>query len=78
MEDEKQGKPRISSVWIVLLVLGGILILGDLNRRMADARQLDQDARALETEVAGLETESAELLTQVVEATSDIVVREWA
>jgi cell division protein FtsB len=78
MEDENQGKPRISSVWILLLVMGGILILGDLNRRMADARSLDQDARALETEVAGLKTESADLLTQVVEATSDIVVREWA
>jgi hypothetical protein len=78
MEDENQGKPRISGVWIFILVVMGILILGDLNHRMADARRLDQDALALETEVAGLETESAELLTQVVEATSDIVARNWA
>jgi hypothetical protein len=78
MEDENQGKPRISGVWMLILIVMGILILGDLNHRMADARRLDQDARALETEVAGLETESAELLTQVVEATSDIVVRDWA
>jgi hypothetical protein len=52
--------------------------MGDLNRRMADARRLDQDAQALETEVASLETESADLLTQVAEATSDIAVHEWA
>ncbi len=78
MVDENQGKPRISGFWIIILVIGGILILGDLNRRMADARRLDQDARALETEVASLETESAELLTQVVEATSDIAVHKWA
>jgi cell division protein FtsB len=78
MADENQGKPRISGVWIFILVIGGILILGDLNRRMADARRLDQDAQALETEVASLETESADLITQVAESTSDIVVREWA
>ncbi len=78
MEDENQGKPRISGVWIIILVIGGILVMGDLNHRMADARRLDQDAQALETEVAGLETESAELLTQVAEATSDIAVYEWA
>lgn len=78
MGDENQGKPRISSLWVLLVVMGGILILGDLNHRMADARLLDQDARALETEVASLETESADLLTQVAEATSDIVVYEWA
>ena len=78
MVDENQEKPRISGVWIFILVIGGILIIGDLNRRMADARRLDQDALALETEVAGLETESAELLTQIAEATSDIAVNEWA
>jgi cell division protein FtsB len=78
MVNEHQGKPRISGVWIFILVIGGILILGDLNRRMADARRLDQDAQALETEVAILETESADLLTQVSEATSEIVVQEWA
>jgi len=78
MTNEPQGTGRIPAIWILALVVLGILVLGDLNRRMADARRLEQDAILLETEVAGMATQRVELLTQVAEATSEPVIAEWA
>jgi cell division protein FtsB len=78
MTNEPRGAGRIPTIWIVALVVLGILVLGDLNRRMADARRLEQDAITLETEVAGMATERVELMTQVAEATSEPVIAEWA
>jgi cell division protein FtsB len=62
----------------ILAIILGILLLGDLNQRMADARRLEQDTRGLQTEVAGLEAQAARLATQVVQATSESLVEEWA
>jgi cell division protein FtsB len=76
--DENTPRARISGVWVLILIAAAILVIGDLNRRMADARRLDRDARVLETEVAGLATENASLQTQVAEATSEDLVRKWA
>ena len=63
---------------MALALIVGILILGDLNQRMADARRLERDARALQTEVAGMEAQAARLATQVAQATSESLVEEWA
>jgi cell division protein FtsB len=63
---------------LVLIIVAGILVLGDLNQRMADARQLEQDASLLKTEVTSLESENQALQTQVAEATSEAAVERWA
>ena len=63
---------------LALAVIVGILLLGDLNQRMADARRLERDARSLQTEVAGMEALAARLATQVAQATSESLVEEWA
>jgi cell division protein FtsB len=78
MKDGNPEKPRISSRWMWVLIVAGILILGDLNRRMGDARRLERDASALETEVAAQAEENVRLQTQVAEANSEALVREWA
>ena len=78
MASSNKEKQRFSGMWVIIFIVAGILILGDLNRRMADARRLDRDARALETEVAHLATESGILQTKVAEVTSESLVGEWA
>ncbi|HLE82070.1 MAG TPA: hypothetical protein VJA25_12335, partial [Dehalococcoidia bacterium] len=56
----------------------GVFILGDLTRRMGDARRLERDARMLGTQVQALEEEEAGLQTQVALATSEGMVEQWA
>jgi len=68
----------LSRLWIVLAAVGGILLLGDLNRRMADARRLERDAAVLQTETTALETQQAELQADLAGAGSDAQVEEWA
>ncbi len=68
----------VSRVWIILAVVGAVLVLGDLNRRMADARRLERDALQLQTEVASLETDREILLTQAAGSASDALVEAWA
>jgi cell division protein FtsB len=72
------SKLGLSRLWIVLAAVGGILLLGDLNRQMANARQLERDATALETETTALETQQAQLETDLAAAGSDAQVEEWA
>jgi cell division protein FtsB len=74
----KLGERRFSIFWIAMILIAGLLIVGDLNRRMADARRLEQDAEILEAQVAAKSTERAELMTQVAEATSEDTIAEWA
>ena len=61
-----------------MILIAGLLIVGDLNRRMADARRLEQEADILEAEVAAKNTERADLMTRVAEATSEDTIAEWA
>ncbi len=68
----------IGRAGILLAVIAGVLILGDLNQRLADARRLERDTLALQTEVAGMEAQAARLATQVAQATSESLVEEWA
>jgi len=78
MSENGEGRNRLSSIWIIACVIVGILILGDLNRRMANARRLERDAVQLETEVAVMATDRVQLMTSVAEATSESVIAEWA
>jgi hypothetical protein len=75
---ETQSRLPTSGIGLLVLVLIGILILGDLNRRMVDARHLERDAEVLATQVAALETQNAVLVTQMVRTTDDSLVIEWA
>ena len=70
--------PRLSRILLVILAVIGVFVLGDLTRRMADARRLERDARLLGTQVQALEQEQADLQTQVARATSEGMVEEWA
>jgi cell division protein FtsB len=72
------SKLGLSRLWIVFAAVGGILLLGDLNRRMSDARQLERAAAALQTETSALETQQAQLQTDLASAGSDAQVEEWA
>src|SRR5512137_2485983 len=72
------SKLGLSRLWIVVAAVGGILLLGDLNRRMSNARQLERDAAALQTETSALETQQAQLQTDLAAAGSDQQVETWA
>ncbi len=74
----KINERRMSVFWIVMVLIAGLLIIGDLNRRMADARRLEQDALILEDQVAAKSTEQADLRTRVAGATSEDAIAEWA
>jgi len=78
MESEPSSKRSLRSITILALTVVGILILGDLSRRMGNARRLEQDTLLLQTEVVALEGESVALSTQIAAATSDAVVEAWA
>ena len=78
MSEDGEGRNRLTSIWLIAFVIVGILILGDLNRRMANARRLEQDAVQLETEVAVMATDRVQLMTSVAEATSEAIIAEWA
>jgi len=78
MTDDKGTTPHGARLWFLVAAVVGILILGDLNRRMSDARQLERDAQVLHTEVATLDENQSELETQVARATSEAVVEAWA
>jgi cell division protein FtsB len=78
MNEQSKPSKRPSRGWLVIAVILAVLILGDLNRRMANARRLERDSRTLATEVAQLEGDNADLQTQVAGATSDAMVEEWA
>ena len=72
-------KPRVlSTAWIIVAAVMAILVLGDLNRRMGDARRLEREARTAQTEVASLEAENGRLQTQIAAATSGALVEQWA
>ncbi len=77
-EEARPSGFRPGRVGLFLLLILAILILGDLNRRMVEARRLERDAAMLATEVASLETEQAVLQTQVAGATSEAAVGAWA
>jgi hypothetical protein len=63
---------------IIVGVIAALFVLGDLNRRMEEARRMERDARTLASQVVELESLSVELQTQIAGATSEAVVEAWA
>jgi cell division protein FtsB len=78
MPKDAEGSNKLSPWMIVVLTVLGILIIGDLNSRMANARRLERESEVLATEVSDLSTEQVELSTRVAGATSEAHVAEWA
>lgn len=78
MKKKAEEQQRVSP-WVILAVtVVGILIIGDLNGRMANARRLEREAEVLSTEVAALATEQVGLSEQVAGATSEAHIAKWA
>jgi hypothetical protein len=78
MPKGSEGSNKLSPWMIVILTVLGILIIGDLNSRMANARRLERESLVLATEVSDLSTEQVDLGTRVAGATSEAHVAEWA
>jgi cell division protein FtsB len=78
MAEADPKRPVLARVWIGVAIVAVILVLGDLNRRMADALRLERESAVAQTVVASLESENARLQTQIVAATSGALVEEWA
>ncbi len=78
MQAPPPERPKISRAWLLVVVVIAVLILGDLNWRMADARRLERDRVQLQTEVASVAAYNDDLRTKVAEATNDVLVEEWA
>jgi cell division protein FtsB len=73
-----EGLGKISSIWLLAALIVGTLIMGDLTRRMTDARRMERDARTLATEVSELETLNENLEQNIAGAGDDASVEAWA
>jgi cell division protein FtsB len=78
MSKQAEGTRKLSPWLIVVLTVLGILLIGDLNSRMANARRLERESQVLATEVSALNTEQVDLATRVAGATSEAYIAEWA
>jgi cell division protein FtsB len=78
MAQGESSSRKSARIWLLVAAVLGIIVLGDLNRRMTDARRLEQDAHLLQTEVGWLEAENASLETQIANATSVAFIEAWA
>lgn len=74
----ESGASRISGFWLLVALIIGILIVGDLTRRMTNARRMEREAHVLATAVASLEASNSELEAQIASAADDASVAHWA
>ncbi len=73
-----EGTGRISSFWLLVALIVGILIVGDLTRRMTDARRMERETRRLATQVTRLESLNEELEAKSATAGDDASIEAWA
>ncbi len=74
----EETKSPISGIWLLIALIVGVLIFGDLTRRMTDARRMERDGRMLATEVTDLEAANSDLETQIAQAGDEANVARWA
>jgi len=74
----EETKSPISGIWLLIALIIGVLIFGDLTRRMTDARRMERDGRMLATEVSQLTTANSVLETQIAQANEEANVARWA
>ncbi len=72
------GPGKISTFWLLAALIVGTLIMGDLTRRMTDARRMERDARTLATQVYELETLNEDLEQNIAGAGDDASIEAWA
>ena len=63
---------------MLIALIVGVFIFGDLTRRMTDARRMERDARMLATEVTQLQSANSALETQIAQANDEANVARWA
>jgi hypothetical protein len=73
-----EPKSPITGIWLLIALVVGVLIFGDLTRRMTDARRMERDGRMLATEVAHLQSANSALETQIAQANDEANVARWA
>ncbi len=73
-----EGLGKISSFWLLVALIVGTLIMGDLTRRMTDARRMEREARTLATQVSELEALNEELEQNIAGAGDDASIEAWA
>ena len=73
-----EGTGRISSFWLLVALIVGILIMGDLTRRMTDARKMERETHRLATQVMQLESLNEELEAKSAAAGDDASIEAWA
>jgi hypothetical protein len=73
-----EGPGKISSFWLLVALIVGILIMGDLTRRMSDARRMERDSRTLAIRVSELESINGELEDNIANAGDDASIEAWA
>ena len=71
-------RPRIAGLWLLIALVAGVLIFGDLTRRMTDARRMEREGQRLASEVARLELANADLEEEIAHAGDDAKVADWA
>jgi len=71
-------KSPISGLWLLIALVVGVFIFGDLTRRMTDARRMERDGRMLATEVTDLQSANSVLETQIAQANDEANVARWA
>jgi len=78
MEETKTARSSFPTFWVLIALVVGILIMGDLTRRMTDARRMERDGGTLAIEVATLEAENARLQAGMAGAGDQAQVEVWA
>ena len=73
-----EGPGKISSFWLLVALIVGTLIMGDLTRRMTDARRMERDGGALAIQVSELEALNEELEANIAGAGDDASIEAWA
>ncbi|MGH2619823.1 MAG: hypothetical protein ACRDHG_04535 [Anaerolineales bacterium] len=74
----EETKSPISGLWLLVALIAGVFIFGDLTRRMTDARRMERDGRMLATEVTQLQSANSVLATQIAQANDEANVARWA
>ena len=73
-----EGLGKLSSFWLLVALIVGTLIVGDLTRRMTDAQRMEREAHSLAAQVSELDALNEELEQNIAGAGDDASVEAWA
>jgi hypothetical protein len=78
MAEDTSARSGFPTFWVLIALIVGILIVGDLTRRMTDARRMERDSGALALEVATLEAQNGRMQADLAAAGGQAQVEQWA